>query len=1023
MGKHIFAVLSFCLLMSLSALEYPLYRLPEAPLLDGNGDDEIWLYIPEGRGFYKIYGGIAYATERLTSFKMGWNSEGLYIYVYNSEPHPEKIKAFYSYRDGFACDESIELFLQPKGKTNFLQIVMNAKGALYARWQGDTKEADHCENIKTAAKIEKDNWQLEAMIPFKTIGIAAEELDGMKFNIARNAMVAPKEHFLSWGRVIGKFGDQENFATFRRSDYNGTASPEVVSAQINELYDRHINWQLLQIARKSDVYQKQRMKMDGADIVTLENLQQKIAKQHSGMEKSKRPYLYKEWTDLAASFTSPKCVVSMKLAAPCPVQIKVNGKEISAPKDNCYSLNFTEGANVVTIEGECQKASETQIQFPEFTDGNSAWKISAQADEKWQELSFDDREWKTFTGQLPAGKFHLRQTVIWNQSFYGDLRCFNPPVREWLFSQDSIDFFYMQVYSPVKRLVNSFCVRLDLPEGFTFLEQNGPIFHRINLPWERVVRSKVKHDGQDFTRHEIYYSPKHIDEWRTAESLLPIVCSAKLPVGEKGKIYYSRLIDGNVTEVPGVIPYRIIPKINGAIPREPILSFYMGHMQRLHETAEDLMLRDTFASGFTTFFCGYKKTPYRDKIVAKGGKVTCGFLFHPYFGPKLKESELFELMNTHKELYATFFNGTKEDGWDPKKNTQFNNQFFCPTLITTKYKDAFVKTIQHDMVNIFFKDYPTQKYTFINWEYEPWAELLKPMFSNMPAHCFCDHCKENFRHWAKIPDSVTLDNQTIYRKYYEEWRDFRYYMDGKVHEIIGDALESVGKEAIFYTGSSQKGYWKAAAKAKFLSFPGCPGNPPADSFWQKNMDDLYDFFCTNTIHRKVMGQRFIFMPTTYSWNVNKENGWLKATVLSNDGLIHPETWKAQLIRVMASLHGGLDLQNPLEMISGIRYYIGEGTRLIAQYEKLFTDGKRQDNLAVSNDIKYPNLLVLTDGAERLVLAFNEGAAPQTVAIKHLNLPPNAQAFSFYENKNYPAEQQSITIPANDVAAIHIKETK
>ena len=81
MGKHIIAVLSFCLIMSLSALEYPLYRLPEVPQLDGIDDDEIWLYIPEGRGFYKIYGGIAYATERLTSFKMGWNSDGLYIYV------------------------------------------------------------------------------------------------------------------------------------------------------------------------------------------------------------------------------------------------------------------------------------------------------------------------------------------------------------------------------------------------------------------------------------------------------------------------------------------------------------------------------------------------------------------------------------------------------------------------------------------------------------------------------------------------------------------------------------------------------------------------------------------------------------------------------------------------------------------------------------------------------------------------------------------------------------------------------
>lgn len=1023
MGNKLSAAVLFGLLqttVSVAALEYPLYQLPGQLEVDGIGHDAVWKYIPEGRGFYKIFGGIEYARERLTSFKMGWDKQALYVYVYCQEPHPEKIKAFYSYRDGFACDESVELFLLPKSRKKYLQIVMNAKGAVYAQWSGERKAAPGSDVIKAAAKTGKDNWQLEAVIPLKVIGIAPEELNGMTFNLARNALVAPKERFLSWVRAVGKFGDQDNFAAFRLYKENGTASPEEDATRINELYDRNINWQLIRIAKKGDLYQRLKVKMDGDDLILLDRLQQKIAGQNGIMEKSRRPYLYQEWTDLAAGFTRPKCVVSMQTQAPCPLRIQVNGKNVSASKGNSYLLNFTEGANVVTIVGESKSGGELTIRFPDFSESNNAWKIAPDVPAKWQELSFDDRGWKTFTGKIPPGKFHLRQTVIWNQFFYGDLRCFNPPVREWLFSQGGIDFFYMQVYSPVKRPVSSFCVRLDLPEGFTFLDGKRPGFHRINLPWERVVKSKIRHDGRDYTRYTIYFSSKDLDNWRTAESLLPVVCSARLPVGEKGKIYYSRLIDGNVTEIPGMIPYRIIPKINGSIPKEPILSFYMGHMQKLHVQAEDLMLRDTFASGYTTFFCGYRKTGYRDKIVAKGGQVTCGFLFHPYFGPKVKESELFKLMDRNKELYATFFDGSKENGWNSKKHAQFNNQFFCPTLISSKYKKAFMRTIRDDMQKIFFKDYPNQKYTFINWEYEPWAELHNPMFKNMPAHCFCSHCKENFRRWAKIPDSVKLDNQTIYRKYYAEWRDFRYHMDGKVHEIIGDALESIGKTAIFYTGAGQKGYWLAAAKAKFLPFPGCPGNPPADSHWQKNMDDLYDFFQKNTIHRKIIGQRFIFTPSTYSWNVNRANGWLKAAVLSHDGILHPETWKMQLIRVMASLHGGLDLQNPLEMISGIRYYIGEATRLIAKYERLFTEGTRQDNLAVSKEIRYPNLLVLTHSKERLVLAFNEGARPLKVSIRNLKLPENARAYSFYEGKQYPAGQLTITIPANDVAAFHIK---
>ena len=46
---------------------------------------------------------------------------------------------------------------------------MNAKGALYARWKSDTKEAKFSDGIKTAAKIGADNWRLEAMIPFKML--------------------------------------------------------------------------------------------------------------------------------------------------------------------------------------------------------------------------------------------------------------------------------------------------------------------------------------------------------------------------------------------------------------------------------------------------------------------------------------------------------------------------------------------------------------------------------------------------------------------------------------------------------------------------------------------------------------------------------------------------------------------------------------------------------------------------------------------------------------------------------------
>ena len=142
--------------------------------------------------------------------------------------------------------------------------------------------------------------------------------------------------------------------------------------------------------------------------------------------------------------------------------------------------------------------------------------------------------------------------------------------------------------------------------------------------------------------------------------------------------------------------------------------------------------------------------------------------------------------------------------------------------------------------------------------------------------------------------------------------------------------------------------------------------------------------------------------------------------MSNDGFIHPESWKTQSIRLFAALQGGYDLQNPLELVSGIKYYVGEATRMAAKYEKIFWNGKRNDKLASSKEIAYPDLLVMEHGKERLVMLFNEGDSPKRVTIKNLKLAGQKKAFAYYGNKflGDPASF-TITIPAKDAEVIHI----
>ena len=64
----------------------------------------------------------------------------------------------------------------------------------------------------------------------------------------------------------------------------------------------------------------------------------------------------------------------------------------------------------------------------------------------------------------------------------------------------------------------------------------------------------------------------------------------------------------------------------------------------------------------------------------------------------------------------------------------------------------------------------------------------------------------------------------------------------------------------------------------------------------------------------------------------------------------------------------------------------------------FGAGLRAYKLAVFEQIKYPNLLVLTKGDERLVLLFNETEKPLTVQLDNKDLK-NGQRASVFGSSN------------------------
>lgn len=123
------------------------------------------------------------------------------------------------------------------------------------------------------------------------------------------------------------------------------------------------------------------------------------------------------------------------------------------------------------------------------------------------------------------------------------------------------------------------------------------------------------------------------------------------------------------------------------------------------------------------------------------------------------------------------------------------------------------------------------------------------------------------------------------------------------------------------------------------------------------------------------------------------------------------------------MQGGIDLQSSHEFAGGIRYYLGEATRVLGEFELLFWDGERADALAICGRLSYPDVLVLRLGNQRHVLLFNETDAAQSVVLKNKDLTPgqSATVFGTSSRTDSPAEML-VTIPARDVAVVHVKWT-
>ena len=703
-------------------------------------------------------------------------------------------------------------------------------------------------------------------------------------------------------------------------------------------------------------------------------------------------------------------------------ELFVNGQPVAIAGETAEA-EAPEGLIAVAVKAAATGDNPgVSVRLLDHAETDGRWRMANKEENGWQTAGFDDSRWlapATGAGDMmwsaaPTDRtVCLRQVLLWNETHYGPNRCLLPPVKEYGFPREGYEVLYLGLYSPLPYRLDGYEFVLEMPEAFQLLDMaNYQPRHIDNNKPEKITTDTVQRDGMSYRRYRLDYPAGQVKPDQTQYSLLPLKMVGKVP-GQKVRFYYRRAARGNFTELEQNLPVNLLPPVNGRMPRNVMISQYapLGYSTRSPEALTARVQADLKA-GCNNYVIGYSpwwgpvwqdtmKLLYQ-RATEGGARITIWMNYPLNYGDTYEGlAEYPTWIRQHEAAHGRYYRNEPAWGSGPGRYP------YCNTYVLTPEGQEFWDVAQREYRRAadFF---PKARLFFADWEFHN----SNPDGSGV--HCFCDRCRQAFAAYAKLPAGTVPTDEEIMKNYRVQWLAFRDQQDGQIQGKMAAVCHAVGCQYMSYSWAANMGFWQQCRGKLDVAFPGMPGNSTADSYLQKQLDGYAADLREQAGYARAVGQRFVF------FRDNTPNGW-QTTVLSDDGFVHPQSWKSQILRVVAALHGGIDLQCSDEFCAGMRYYLGEATRLISDFEPLFWEGERADTLAASAQIAYPDLLVLRRGNERLVLLFNEGCQPLRVTLENRELGAGQTATIYgTPGKVASPSRMAVTIPAEDVVAVHVQ---
>ena len=199
----------FLLLLSVFWLS-PLWGIPlkvGKVNVDGDLSDPVWQTLPWKSSFTLL--GTKTPAPAQTRFKTFHDQKNIYFAVECDEPAMAKIrKNDYSANSSLIwMNDSVELNLVPDGKlVKFYKVMIDARGTSLDL-QGEDDNTDRGRylfnalwksSVKTAVRLHKDKWCVEAAIPLGSMNYTSSNTDQWRLNVGRNRWAVKGGELSSW---------------------------------------------------------------------------------------------------------------------------------------------------------------------------------------------------------------------------------------------------------------------------------------------------------------------------------------------------------------------------------------------------------------------------------------------------------------------------------------------------------------------------------------------------------------------------------------------------------------------------------------------------------------------------------------------------------------------------------------------------------------------------------------------------------------------------------------------------------